>query len=118
MMAVAAWLGIASVLAAVAQQVTPSPAQQSTPSYSDDELRTFAVAVLEVQKINNLYLPRLEAASTTEEQQQVVEAAKVEVAQVIQKQGITINRFHQILGDAQADTGLADKVRKLIREVQ
>lgn len=104
--------------AALAQQADPSQAEQSTPPYSDNELRSFAVAVLEVQKINTAYLPRFEAAASTEEQEQVLQAAKVEVAQVIQKQGISMDRFHQILGHTQADPGLADKVRQLIREAQ
>jgi hypothetical protein len=115
---IVAILAIAPAPAALAQQADPSPAEQSTLPYSDNELKSFAVAVLEVQKINTIYLPRFEAAASTEEQEQVLEAAKEEVAQVIEKQGISMDRFHQILGQTQADPGLADKVRQLIREAQ
>ena len=111
-------LAIAPAPAVLAQQATPPAADQSTSSYSETELRSFAVAVLEVQKINMAYLPRFEAAGSTEEQEQVLEAAKQEVAQVIQKQGISTDRFHQILGHTQADPGLAEKVRQLIREAR
>jgi hypothetical protein len=109
-------LAIAPVPAVLAQQSTPPAADQSTSSYSETELRSFAVAVLGVQKINTTYLPRYEAASSAKEQEQVLEAARKEVAQVVQEQGISMDRFHQILGDTQADPGLADKVRQLIRE--
>src|SRR5688572_11346560 len=99
----AAMLAIAPAPAVLAQQSTPPAADQSTSSYSETELRSFAVAVLGVQKINTTYLPRYEAASSAKEQEQVLEAARKEVAQVVQEQGISMDRFHQILGDTQAD---------------
>lgn len=113
-----AMMSVVPAPAALAQQTEPPAAAPSAQPYSEGELRSFAVAVLEVQKINSTYLPRFEAAGSTEEKEQVLEAAKQEVAQVIQKQGISMDRFHQILGHTQANPGLADKVRQLIREAQ
>jgi hypothetical protein len=115
MMVTVVWLGLALLPAAMAQTGAGEPSSPND-SYSDTELQSFALAVLEVQKINTVYLSRFEAAATLEEQEQVVDAAKKEVAQVIQKQGMSISRFHQILGHTQSDPAFADRVRQLIKE--
>jgi hypothetical protein len=51
------------------------PPRQAS-SYSDTELRSFALAALNVERIKNLYLSKLEAATTPEQQQEVRKAAE------------------------------------------
>jgi hypothetical protein len=46
------------------------PPRQAS-SYSDTELRSFALAALNMERIRNFYLSKLEAATTPEQQQEV-----------------------------------------------
>jgi hypothetical protein len=68
----ASWAPIASAQAPGAPAIE-RPQQAS--SYSDTELKSFALAALNVQRIRNLYLPKLEAAKTPEQEWEVREAA-------------------------------------------
>ena len=111
----AALTGVAPAPAAFAQSDQPA-AEQNAPSYSDTELKSFAGAVLEVQRVNYTYLPKLEAAVTREEQEQVLQTATDEMTQVVEKNGMSVDRFTQILNDAQTSPGLADRVRQHMRE--
>ena len=113
----AALLGAAPAPAVFAQTDRPV-AEQEIPSYSDTELKSFAVAVLEVQRINNAYLSRLQAAATREEQDQVLQTATDEMTEVVEKNGMSVDRFTQILTHAQASPGLADRVRRHMQEAR
>jgi hypothetical protein len=101
-----------SVRPVVAQSSVPSP----TPSFSDSELRTFAVAVVEVQRITDAYMPRLKTATTIEDQQRVEEKASAEMARVVENQGMTVSRFAQILDLTKVSPELADRVRWHVRQ--
>ena len=92
------------------------PAATPTPSLSDAELKVFAAAVLDVQRITDNYLPRLKQATTIEDQQQVEEAASAEMARVVANRGMTATRFSQILELTKVSPALADRVRWLIHE--
>ena len=113
----AALMGIAPAPALFAQADEPA-AQQNAPSYSDAELKSFAVAVLEVQRINNTYLAKLQAAATREEQEQVLQSATDELTQAVEKNGMSVDRFTQILAHAQANPDLAGRVRTHIKEAR
>ena len=115
-------LGVAAALdlaapAASAQSVQPvvaqstSPAAAPAPSFSDTELRVFADAVLEVQRVTDTYLPRLKAATTIEDQQKVEETASAEMTRVVENRGMTATRFSQILELTKVSPELADRVR-------
>ena len=96
----------------IAQSSTPAPA----PSFSDTELRTFAVAVLDVQRVTDRYLPVLKKATTIQDQQRVEETASAEMARVVEGQGMTVSRFSQILDLTKQSPELADRVRWHIRQ--
>lgn len=86
------------------------------PTYSDDELKTFAVAIVKVQRLNHVYLPKLDAAGTPEEQEKVLQSASAEMTRVVEDNGMSVNRFTQILDDVLVDTSLAERVRAHIRQ--
>ena len=110
-------LSIASAPVAWAQ-LGAVPIEQSALSYSDTELRSVAHAVLEVQRINNAYVPKLEAARTPEEEQQVVLAASKEMNQAVEQSGVSIDKYKQILIHAEQNPDLADRIREHIRNTQ
>jgi hypothetical protein len=96
----------------IAQSSAPAPA----PSFSDSELRTFAVAVLDVQRVTDRYIPVLKNATTIQDQQRVEEKASAEMARVVESQGMTVSRFSQILDLTKQSPELADRVRWHIRQ--
>ena len=116
--AVAAVLVIAAPAPVALAQAVESQPGANVPEYSDTELKTFAVAVMEVQRINEVYSAKLQAASTPEEQETVVQTATNQMTQVVEKNGMSVDRFTQILNHAQMSPGLADRVRKHMQEVR
>jgi GTP1/Obg family GTP-binding protein len=99
-------------------QSNPSEILRSAPSYSDAELKSFAVAALEVQRINDAYLPKLKTASTPEEQKQVEKVATDEMVKAVEKEGMSVDKYKEIMNHAQSNPEIADKVMKHIKSVQ
>jgi hypothetical protein len=112
-------IAVGPVTAAQGPDRQPAPeAQQPAPSYSDAELKSFAVAVVQVQRINDAYLPKLKTASTPEEQQQVEKTATSEMVKAVQKEGMTVEKYKQIMNHAQSNPEIGDRVMKHIQSVQ
>jgi hypothetical protein len=110
-------LGASSIPIAHAQTSdTPAvePPRQAS-SYSDTELRSFALAALNVERIRNLYLPKLEAATTPEQQEEVRKAASDEMVQAIQGEGMTVRRYSEISTQARQNPELAKRVQEHVR---
>ena len=82
----AAWLAAApaQTTQSAPEQVTTSrqkPTSLSAPT--DAELKSFAGAVVEVHRINDSYIPKLEAASTPDEEQKLEAAAFLVLIRVL-----------------------------------
>jgi hypothetical protein len=99
----------------------PDAAAQSDPSaqsdspvsqYSDQELRSFAAAAVAVQQVKDTYGPMLAAATTSQEEQRVIRMAGAEMVQAVQDQGLSVERFQQILDSAQADPALVERINR------
>jgi hypothetical protein len=112
----AALLGIASVPTVSAQSAQPS-ADQPVRSYSDSELKSFAEALVELQRINRAYQPRLEAATTPDEKNQVQHAAMEEATQTLAKKGINVDKYNEILLVAQNNPEVAERIRDQLRNM-
>lgn len=109
--------GVAGVPSATAQSVQP-PIEQSATAISDAELKSFAVAVVEIQRVNDTYLPKLQTATTVEERQQVQEIASTEMKRAVENEGITVTRFQEILAQARTNPEVAERVRRHIVQPQ
>jgi hypothetical protein len=108
-------LGLSGLLCAPAvfpQAVQQPSIEQSASSYNDAELRSFAVAALEVQRINDIYVPKLETAKSPEEQQQIQQTASQEMVRAVENEGISVDRYKEILSDARANPALAARVQE------
>lgn len=107
---------------ALAQETAPAQPetqiqQPAAQDFSDETLRSFAVAFLEVDQINKEYTPRLQAAQTPEEQQKLQEEASQEMVNAVQNsEGITVQEYTSIMQAAQADPDLAKKLTDYIGE--
>jgi hypothetical protein len=120
LMAIAvAALGISwtAVAPAQAPQTAPAiPQQQPAASYTEAELKSFAVATLDVQRIRNVYLPKLEAAATPVEQQQVRDAATSEMVQAVKKAGMTVDKYSEISAQARQSPQIAEQVQRHLQQ--
>lgn len=102
---------------ALAQLDQPA-VEQTNPSYSEAELKSFSEALLEVQRITDAYQPSLEAAKTPEDENRVREAATDEATQVITAKGISVDKYREILLVAQSNSEVADRIRQHLRNLQ
>ncbi|MGH8662822.1 MAG: DUF4168 domain-containing protein [Burkholderiales bacterium] len=109
-------VGLACTPAVFAQATLKPPAGQSASSYSDSELKSFAVAVLEVQRINDTYVQKLESAKSPVEQQQIRQTASQEMVRAVEKEGMSVDKYKEIMSQAQADPAVADRVKEHIRK--
>jgi hypothetical protein len=107
-------LGLAWAPYAAAQPFAP-PAAQAATDFTDADLKSFAVAVVQVSRINDTYLPMYQAARTPEEQQWVEIKATDEMVQAVKNQGMTVDQYQQILAHAQSNPAVANRVDELIR---
>ena len=108
-------IGLTCAPAVFPQATLQPPAQQSASSFSDSELKSFAVAVLEVQRINDTYVPKLESAKSPEEQQQLRQTASQEMVRAVEKEGMSVDKYKEILSQAQADPAVAERVKQHMR---
>jgi len=112
-------LGIAWAPLIPAQATTPAApitAPQSI-DFTDADLKSFAVAVIHVSQINDTYLPVYQAAKTPEEQQLVEQKATDEMVQAVKNQGMSVEKYQEILTHAKSNPQVANRVDQLIREM-
>ncbi len=112
-------LGIAwapLIPAQAAAPAAPITAPQSI-DFTDADLKSFAVAVIHVSQINDTYLPVYQAAKTPEEQQLVEQKATDEMVQAVKNQGMSVEKYQEILTHAKSNPQVANRVDQLIREM-
>jgi hypothetical protein len=112
--AVMAALTCVAVPAAQAQQQVPPPqGQTSQPqAISDKEIETFAAAATEVRQLNKQWTPKLEAAAneSKEAEEAVRQQALTEMAQAVERKGMSVDRYEQIFSVAQSDGNIRRKI--------
>ncbi len=113
---VAAPPAAAQIVPAEVLKSAPPEIVRTAPAYSDGELESFAVAVLEVKRVTDVYLPKLQTAATPEERHQVEETASTEMKQAVVNKGFTVTRFNEILTQAKIHPELAARIRQHIPE--
>lgn len=93
-----------------------TPPAAAAASISDQELRTFADAAVEVKKINDNYRPRYRAADTAAAKQQVQKEATEKMAEAVQSKGLSVDKYNQIVRVAQADPQVAKTIDDYARK--
>lgn len=92
--------------------------QRSAPSFEEEDLKSYASAMIEVRKINQQYGKELQSAQSQEEQQAVRTEATQVMTQAIEDEGLSVREYNQIYQAAAADPDLANKVNKYVQEAQ
>lgn len=114
----AAAAAFAVTLAAAPAAVTPALAQQQTESFSDDQLRSYAAAALQVHAIGSEYQPQIERAESDQQAEQLRLQANEEMVDAVQQQGLTVDEYNQIFTAAQTDTQVRSAVEEHMRAAQ
>jgi hypothetical protein len=83
---------------------------------SEDQLRAFAKVYVEVDKLRQVYEPRLKEAKDPEEGKQIQMEAMTKMQGAAAKEGLTEESYRQIFEIASADEGLRKKLFDLINE--
>ena len=94
MMVTFVWLGLTFLPAATAQSGT-GETEPPAPSFSENELKSFALVVLEVQRINDDFVSKFGAARSHAEQEQARKEASGEVVKVAEQNGMSFERFQE-----------------------
>ena len=113
MAATLALLGVAAIPMAWAQSES-APTEQAT-SYSDAELKSFAAAAVEVHRINSGYLPKM-ADAAPDQQRALEQQALRETTAAVEKQGLTSDKYDEILTAAQTRPEVATKVEQFLNK--
>jgi hypothetical protein len=102
----AAW----SPALAEAPSTTTPPAPADKPAVSQDQLKSFAVASLEVERISQEYAPKLQAAKTPADQESVRQEATEKMVDAVQKKGLSVEEYRRIAIAARADPQIARQI--------
>jgi hypothetical protein len=109
--ALALLAGSAIAPAAFAESESPSrPAPAPKPNVSTEQLKSFAVASLEVDRISQEYAPKLQAAKTPADQEAVRREATAKMVDAVKSKGLTIEDYRRIAVAARADPKIAREI--------
>lgn len=109
----------APIIAQAQAQQQKQMQRQSVPTnFSEEELKSYVHAALEVQQINQTYSKRLRDAETPESQRSMRKEATGKMVKAIKDEGLTVEKYNAIYQAASTDPALAKKVRKHLQEVK
>lgn len=103
---------------AFSQALQQQTTSESDADYSETELKSFATAAVQVVRIHETYGPRLQSAESPIEQQQIQQTASAAMTQAVEQQGLSIDRYNEILARVNADPAIADRVRTHLSELR
>ena len=98
---------------------TPAPAQQSpgaSSEVSDQELQAFAKSYVEFHKMRTIYEPQVGVAKTPEEKTRIQQEAVAKFSSVLEREGLTMERYAALFKAVNGDDRLREKAIKLIED--
>lgn len=99
--------------------VSPLAAQDNVPTnFSEDELQAFAVATLEVEKVQAKWQPQLANAETAKENAAIRQQAIQEMTEVIQGEGLSVDQYNGMHAAVQQNPAVLEKVREYRQDLQ
>ena len=103
--------GAALAPAAYAEsETTPQQAPAPRPNVSTEQLKSFAVASLEVDRISQQYAPKLQAAKTPADQEAVRREATAKMIDAVKQKGLSVDDYRRIAIAARANPDLAREI--------
>ena len=100
----------------VAQEPAQRTAAQSAAKPSETELRAFAKAYTEYQKIRREYEPKLKNTTDAATSKKIQDEANAKVAKALQEQHMTADEYKRLFNLINTDQALRKKVLALVAE--
>ena len=87
-------------------------------NYSKQELKTYALAALEVQEINQAYVEQLSSVQGTEAKEELRKVTMDRIIEAIRDTGITLKKYNRITVQSGDNPELSRQISRLIEEVK
>lgn len=105
---------VAPALAGQADGARLAQAEQGQ-QFSDEQLRSFAVAALEVRKIRSDFMARIQQAGSEDERQQLAREANGQMVSAVEDTpGISVEDYNAIVQAAGEDPELASRIQTIV----
>lgn len=88
-------------------QVPPSGPEAS---FTEGELKAFVSAAAAIQRINADFEQRVKAATTEQEQRELVMAASIQQNAAVSSHGLTADRYQEIIQRVDTDPAFAEQI--------
>jgi hypothetical protein len=102
----------------VAQTAAPASPQAGTVKFTEDQLKSFAAATLEVEELHEKYSPQIAAAKEPGEQEAVRAQAIEEMTKAVRGEGLSIEEYNSIVTQLYADPEMAKSIEAYRSEMQ
>lgn len=110
-------LVIAILYGAGTARAVETPAKPSDASQlSDKEIKAFAKAYADYQKIRRTYAPALEQAKDPAQKRQIEQEANAKIKRSLDAQGLSVARYNQIFAQVNSNPPLRKKVLQQVEE--
>lgn len=83
---------------------------------SQQELETFAVAAVEVQRISDDYQLKFAGSATPQERETIQREATERMTKAVQDKGMTVDQYNEVARTAQSDAHLAEQINEYVRK--
>lgn len=108
------WALAASWTPAAAAGDTNAAAQADVDNIPAEELQSFARAAREVFSVRQAYAPKVQAARSEIDASEHIVAAQKAMEAAIRREGMTVERYNEILAAAQRNGVLAARIQELV----
>lgn len=102
--------GAAGVPQTVAQTTQQTAPDAGSGQFTDEQLRSFAAASIEVESLHQRWAPQIAAAETPDAQADIRAQAMEEMGQAVQAEGLTVDEYNEIVSAIRADPETAQTV--------
>ena len=117
-LALAAGSGWSGVAFAQSSDKAPGASESAPSSYSSNELKSFAVALLSVRDINEDMMEKVARAKNPEEETIVRSEAQQEMVKAVQDKGLSVSKYNRISMEMRTNPELADKVMQYVKRAR
>ena len=110
-------IGIGTTPTALADQAEGRILTIQQTSYDEQTLRSFAVALAEVQEIAADWRPQIEAAAP-EQAEELRQQANAEMVEAVERNALSVEAYNDIWQAAEADTQLRARIEAMMADGQ
>lgn len=109
---------MAMPLALAAEPVPRNLIQASPGNFTTEQLKSFAAATLQVERLGDKWTPRIAAADGPSQEEKLRLQAMDELSKAIRRHGLTVDEYNRIKSAVQIDPDTARIVEDYRREMR